>query len=150
MQKKMVAVWYVLAFSLIIAACATSGANSPHQTAETFLKRGISSINSGDYDQAIADFNKALKLDPKFAAAYYQRGRAYGNKGDNDQAIADYTQAIATADLNQATADFKQAIADHDQATADYGQVIANVTQTIKISSNFAENLELAREALGY
>jgi tetratricopeptide (TPR) repeat protein len=46
------------------------------------------------YDQAIADYTKAIKLDPKNPHYILNRGLAYRSKGDNDQAIADYTEAI--------------------------------------------------------
>jgi tetratricopeptide (TPR) repeat protein len=48
----------------------------------------------GDYDRAIADFNKAIELDPKDAIAYGGRGFAYSSKADYDRAIADLTKAI--------------------------------------------------------
>lgn len=48
-----------------------------------------------DNDRAIADYNKAIELDPKYAAAYVSRGVAYHySKKDYDRAIADYDQAI--------------------------------------------------------
>ena len=48
----------------------------------------------GDYERAIADFNEAIRLDPKDAAAYRNRGFAWKSKGDYDRAIADYNEAI--------------------------------------------------------
>jgi tetratricopeptide (TPR) repeat protein len=63
-------------------------------TAEGFVERGNSCVDKGDYDQAIANYNEALKLDPNFAAAYYQRSNAYRLKGDHNRTIADWTQVI--------------------------------------------------------
>ena len=34
------------------------------------------------YDRAIADYNEAIRLDPKFAMAFHNRGIAYHDKGD--------------------------------------------------------------------
>jgi tetratricopeptide (TPR) repeat protein len=48
----------------------------------------------GDYDRAIADFNKGILLDPTRAVAFGNRGLAYVKKGDNNQAIADFDAAI--------------------------------------------------------
>jgi len=48
----------------------------------------------GDNDRAIADFDAALKLDPKDAVAFNNRGFAYRHKGDADRAIADFGEAI--------------------------------------------------------
>ena len=47
------------------------------------------------YDQAIADFNKAIELNHGYInLAYYKRGKVYDDLGKYDQAIADYTKAI--------------------------------------------------------
>jgi tetratricopeptide (TPR) repeat protein len=42
----------------------------------------------------IADYNEAIRLDPKSALAFGNRGIAYGKKGDNDRALADFDEAI--------------------------------------------------------
>ena len=78
----------------------------------------------GDYDRAIADYNKALELDPKDATAYNNRGFTYDNKGDYDKAIADYDAAIrlnpeyARAYNNRGFTYDKKG--DYDRAIADY------------------------------
>ena len=46
-----------------------------------------------DYDGAIADFTKAIELDPKYATAYYNRGSAYDDKGEKGIAEADWGKA---------------------------------------------------------
>ena len=48
----------------------------------------------GDTDRAIADFDQAIKLDPKDAIALNNRGFAWRIKGDIARAAADYEQAI--------------------------------------------------------
>ena len=55
---------------------------------------GMTYGKNGQYDQAISDYTKALKINPKFAEAYYYRGRTYGEKGQYGRAISDYTKAI--------------------------------------------------------
>ena len=45
----------------------------------------------------IANFAKALRLDPLATIAYILRGFAYDKKGDYDQAIAEYDQALGLA-----------------------------------------------------
>ena len=44
--------------------------------------------------KAIADFTKALELDPDLVAAYNFRGKAYSDQRKFDEAIADFTKAI--------------------------------------------------------
>ena len=46
----------------------------------------------GDLGQAIANFDKAISLDPQDATAYYNYGNAHKNQGDLEQAIANYNK----------------------------------------------------------
>jgi tetratricopeptide (TPR) repeat protein len=46
------------------------------------------------YDQAIADYNQAIRLDPKDPRPYYNRGGAYLNQGDRKRAVEDYRKAL--------------------------------------------------------
>ena len=62
--------------------------------AKFYVDRGIAYGEKGEYDQAIADFNRALEVDPKSASAYYNRGIGYWRKGQRDLAISDYTKAL--------------------------------------------------------
>ncbi len=48
-----------------------------------------------DYLGAIADYNTALKLNPKFSRAYGNRAEAYHGLGQDDLALADYGTSIA-------------------------------------------------------
>lgn len=59
-----------------------------------YVDRGRVYIQQDDNDRAIADFTKAIQLDPEGANAYNQRGVAYANKLDFDSAIADFDKAI--------------------------------------------------------
>ena len=56
--------------------------------------RGVAHFRQADYDRAIADYTKAIEIDPKYARARMRRGAAYGMKGDHDQAIMDSTEAL--------------------------------------------------------
>src|SRR5260370_18815689 len=48
----------------------------------------------GEYDQAIADCNEAIRLEPKNGTAYYSRGSALAAKGDPQGAVGDYRFAL--------------------------------------------------------
>ena len=47
-----------------------------------------------DFGKAIAEFNRAIGLEPGYAEAYRARGYAYFYAGKNARAIEDYSQAI--------------------------------------------------------
>ena len=61
--------------------------------AEAYLNSGNAYYEKGDYDRALADFNKAIELQPDLADAYNNRGLAYHIKRDYDRAIADLDKA---------------------------------------------------------
>ena len=54
------------------------------------------------YDEAVADLNKAVKLFPDFASAYYNRAYLLALSGSLPEAFEDYTKAIS---LNPAFAE---------------------------------------------
>src|SRR3984893_10335245 len=62
--------------------------------ASVYYYRALDYAKKGDLGPAIADYDKAIELDPKYTVAYFNRGLAYGNKADLDHAIADFGKAI--------------------------------------------------------
>ncbi len=56
--------------------------------------RGAALGKAGRYDDAIADFNRALQINPSFAQAYANRGLVYRLKDDDANAVADYNRAL--------------------------------------------------------
>ena len=82
----------------------------------------------GEYDKAIADHDKAIGLDPKYARAYDGRGNVWYAKREYDKAIADYDEAIRL-DPKYAMAydnrgDASRAKQEYDKAIADYNKAI--------------------------
>lgn len=65
----------------------------PHP-AITYYNRGLDYHNSGEYDKAIDNYDKAIELYPNLAYSYYNRGHTEFKKGEYDKAIDDYTKAI--------------------------------------------------------
>jgi len=59
-----------------------------------YIDRGRTYLQQDDNERAIADFTKAIELDPEGASAYNHRGVAYAGKLDFDSAIADFDKAI--------------------------------------------------------
>ena len=61
--------------------------------AEGYYKRGVACFDNGQYEQALADFSRAIDLKPDYCDAYYNRGRVFRAKKLFDQAIADMHKA---------------------------------------------------------
>ncbi|MFC1987647.1 tetratricopeptide repeat protein [Chloroflexota bacterium] len=103
--------------------------------AEAYNNRGVTYLEKGEYDRALTDFNKAIKLDPNYALAYYNRGDAYSCKEDLDSALADFTKAnkldpslltntthLAIEYVQRAQINYKKG--DKDGAIADFTKAI--------------------------
>jgi tetratricopeptide (TPR) repeat protein len=54
-----------------------------------YIARGATYYAKGELDTAIADYDKAIQLQPDLALAYYDRGAAYYVMGAYDKAIND-------------------------------------------------------------
>ena len=58
-----------------------------------YVNRAISRDNVGDYEGAIADWTRALELNPGDAGWYVNRGMVRETIGDYDGALADYSRS---------------------------------------------------------
>src|SRR5271163_4479203 len=95
--------------------------------------QGLSAINRGDNDQALANFSSALKAGDLNATlmpvAYFDRARIYLAKRECALAAADLTAAIKAkpdyADAYLARASVDQCQNDETGAIADFTQAIA-------------------------
>lgn len=80
-----------------IAGCAVvidDAKQKPKGRAAAYFNRGNALLAKGDVDQAIADYDEAIKLDPKNASAYNNRGSVRSEKGDAEGALEDFNTAI--------------------------------------------------------
>lgn len=60
---------------------------------EAYYYRGCARVNAAKYDEAIADFEKAVELKPDYADAYFNLGRTYYMKNDEGMACEYYKLA---------------------------------------------------------
>jgi tetratricopeptide (TPR) repeat protein len=123
---------------LAIVACTRSIASGRYDgssLAALYNNRGIEYSGKHDYDDAIADYDLAIELDPKYVLAYNNRGMTYAAKSNYNRAIADYSQAILIDPLPK-SATYINVYDNRGQAYAakgDYEHAIADYNEAIRI-----------------
>jgi tetratricopeptide (TPR) repeat protein len=86
------------------------------------------------FDRAIADFDKAIELNPRLAQAHNGRGLAYRDKNELDKAIADFSKAIEL-DPNSAEAYFNRAYAYHRKG-GEVAKAASDLEKCIELSTD--------------
>jgi tetratricopeptide (TPR) repeat protein len=103
-------------------AVAIAEAKKP--TASDRFASGIQKYRKGDVQGALADFNRAIELDPKYAIAYYGRGfLAVEKLQDLQGALADFNRAIEL-DPNNAVAYCARGVLKHEYLSDKSGDVL--------------------------
>jgi tetratricopeptide (TPR) repeat protein len=96
-------------------------------SSETYFKRGTVRYEAGKMEEAIADFEKAISINPSYAEAYNYRGIVKLETGDTTEAMKDHEKAIELnpnyadayyqrAYIKTHTGKFEDAIKDYDKA----------------------------------
>src|SRR6266705_1921121 len=110
------------------SAVTESASPAAEESDGDLVNRGIEKGKQGDLDGAIADFNRAIELNPKDDAPYYNRAQAKRLNKDTAGAIADYTRAIELGSTNPAAynnrGNARAENNDRDGAIADYTRAI--------------------------
>jgi tetratricopeptide (TPR) repeat protein len=71
-----------------------SGELRPNVLALAYHYRGAELLTAGRDDEAIADFDRAIALNPNLPTVFNDRGVAFRHKGEFTRAVADYNEAI--------------------------------------------------------
>jgi tetratricopeptide (TPR) repeat protein len=104
--------------------------------AKAYIWRGVSRSELKKYDEAIADFNEAIRLDPNNAMAYRNRGATHGRKGELEQALTDLGEAIRL-DPNDPLAPYDRGVVYYKKG--EYDLAIADLGEAIRLKPNDAK-----------
>ena len=85
-MKKQIYIVILLPFIILVSV--------QGQSAKQFFKAGEDFANAENYMDAIAQFSKALELDPDYEKAYIQRAAAYSKREEHKNAAEDYDRAL--------------------------------------------------------
>ena len=114
-----------------------------------YLFRGTDFSNKGKLDEAVAEFKKAVSINPSLIEAYLSLGIVYVRKGMLDEAIAEWKKAI-TINPNLTNAHLNLGVAYHSKGMVD--DAITEYKKALSINPNFAEanyNLGIAYGSKG-
>lgn len=109
--------------------------------AEAFNTRGVAYFELKEYNNALLDYEQALKLKPDFYRPYYNRALLKTTQGDVQAALSDYSEAIRLAPDTAKTAT--------SETYLNRGQLFALQGQTQPALTDFDQSIRLnSRNAL--
>lgn len=133
----------------VLDACAAflaSGSTDTNKLIAAHGNRALGFSATGDYDNAIAEMDAALKLDPSQASIYFMRAAAYEAKSDHDKALADLDEAIR---IDATRGDFYMLRGIVFNHKGDLDRAITELNQKVKLdpqsTDGFSKRAELYR-----
>jgi type IV pilus biogenesis/stability protein PilW len=119
----------------LIFCAVPAPAPASQESSAVYLDLGVELFQKGRLDQAIAEFNQAIELNPRDAEAYNYRGSAYLKKGQIDRAIADYDQVLRLKPR------YAEAYTDRGVAygaKGQYDRAIADFNRAVELNPRYA------------
>jgi len=108
----------------LYSAALDRGDLPPETQATAHNNRGIAYAQTSRNDEALADFDAALRLNPRYQNAYVNRGDIHHWRGQYEKAIAEYDAAIKLRGRDEVAyydrGNSYAALGKHLQAIADY------------------------------
>ena len=133
--------------SVLVPAAAELEAASDEAVQRNNL--GASLLQQGKVDEAVAEFQKALALDPKYTAAHLNLGYAYDRKGQIDEAMAQYQKVIALEPGNVFAHNNLGVLYDKKGLYAEAIKEFEQVLQVDPSNATARDNLERAKSSKG-
>jgi tetratricopeptide (TPR) repeat protein len=118
------------------------GADRGNRSRE-LLRRGNGHFDKGEFEAAVADYTKAIEIEPDYSDAYNNRGLTYSDRGDKDRAIADYTKAIELKP-DYAEAYYNRGVDYSDKRDKD--RAIADYRRSLKFFTDPSDREDVLRE----
>lgn len=107
-----------------------------------YNNRGNVYLSMNLYNEAIAELNKALKIDPELSVLYYNLGRAYSSKGMNKEAIANFKKVLK---INPSQTDIHNNLGMLYEKMGNVEDAISHFKQELSISPRIDTYQSLAR-----
>jgi len=135
---------------------------TPEPSAHALVTQGMVYIDQGELDKAVAEFEKAIALEPDYTDAHLKLGTAYYDQGEPEKAMAEFEKTIeldpdnAEAFRNMGTLYGKQnqwedAAKVYEQAIAlkpDYGEAYGDLVGAYASLGKFSEAMAAAEKAI--
>jgi len=112
-----------------------TGSTATGSDAKSYMQFGMANASKGDLNGAMAAFNQALQIDPKYVPAYYGRGRIHELQKDYDSAMSEFNQAIAI-DPNFLPPVYERGTLEGE--TGNFDAAIIDLKQAIKLDPKYA------------
>jgi tetratricopeptide (TPR) repeat protein len=112
-----------------------SGRLSSSKLATALYNRGIAYLDRGDFDRAIADFDRVIELRPDTSKAFYNRAISYLRRGEFERAVKDFDRVV------QLTPDYAPGFRNRGNAYRGllaFDRAIQDYDQAIKLSPEYA------------
>jgi len=135
---KLVTTNHLLVITIIVnMSCFLSACGSKQRA---HFNRGLAYYHRGQLEESIAEYQKAIQINPNFAQARNNLGSVYYNQSKLEEAIVQYQRAI-TINPNYAKAHYNLGVVYHQQgkleeAIAQYQQAIATNPNNDKTYNN--------------
>ncbi len=143
---KIACIYRLLLVAMLLFATGCGTLDRPGRDAEIYANRARAYLEKGDYEQALANYNKAVESAPRAGLYRISRGLAYWNHGDYDLALADFNKAVEILPGNPSYYHIRSLAY---WKKGDFDKAIADCTKAIEIDPRDATIQRKRRERLG-
>lgn len=113
--------------------------------ASAYNTRGTIHRRKGRFEQAISDFDEAVRLESGFSGAYSNRGITYSLMGKDDLAAESFTMAMLVMPTNPKP---YNNYSWHLSSRGDYEKALQQINEAIALEPEEAENFDTQAHAL--